>query len=216
MLDEKTVTLAFILAPLLSYLIGGIPFAYIVASVFGGLDIRQHGSGNVGATNVGRVMGWHYGVPVFLLDAVKGFLPVYLASRQLALAPEQPLIIFCGAAAILGHTFPVYLRFKGGKAAATSVGVFLVLAPKAIVGALLVWCILVIVTRYVSLATISASVALCILFLYTHPDPFGDGRYLMIVSTAMPLLIIIRHKENIKRLVQGTEPRWEKKTAASQ
>lgn len=214
-LDEKPMTLAFILAPLLSYLIGSIPFAFIVARVFGGLDITQHGSGNVGATNVSRVMGWRYGVPVFLLDTVKGFLPVYLASTQLGLSPEQPLVILCGATAILGHTFPVYLRFKGGKAAATSVGVFMVLAPLPILGALMVWCIVLFVSKYVSVATISGSVALFSLFLYSNPDPFGDGRYLLAVSFAMPLLIIIRHKENIKRLMAGTEPKLGQKSTAS-
>lgn len=199
--------LAFILGPLAVYLVGSVPFAYILPKAFRGLDIRQHGSGNVGATNVGRVMGWRYGVAVFLLDVLKGLVPVYLASKYFALGPEHPLVILCGAGAILGHVFPIYLRFKGGKAAATSVGVFLVLAPKAILGALLVWCVIVAVTRYVSLGTMLGSMALCILFVYFHPDPFGEGRYLMGVSAAMPPLIIFRHKENIKRLFAGTEPK---------
>ncbi len=199
--------LAFILGPLAVYLVGSVPFAYIVPKVFGGLDIRQHGSGNVGATNVGRVMGWRYGVPVFFLDVLKGLVPVYLASKYFALDPGHPLIILCGVGAILGHVFPIYLRFKGGKAAATSVGVFLVLAPKAILGALLVWCVIVAVTRYVSLGTMLGSIALCILFAYFYPDPFGEGRYLMGVSAAMPPFIIFRHKENIKRLFAGTEPK---------
>ncbi len=199
--------LAFILGPLAVYLVGSVPFAYILPKVLSGLDIRQHGSGNVGATNVGRVMGWRYGVAVFLLDVLKGLVPVYLASKYFALGPGHPLVILCGAGAILGHVFPIYLRFKGGKAAATSVGVFLVLAPKAILGALLVWCVIVAVTRYVSLGTMLGSMALCILFVYFHPDPFGEGRYLMGVSAAMPPLIIFRHKENIKRLFAGTEPK---------
>jgi glycerol-3-phosphate acyltransferase PlsY len=207
--------LAFILGPVVSYFIGSIPFAYIVARVFGGLDIRQHGSGNVGATNVARVMGWRYGVPVFLLDALKGFLPAYLAIKYFGLSPVHPLVILCGAGAVLGHVFPIYLRFKGGKAAATSVGVFLVLAPKAILGAILVWCIIVAVTRYISLGTIFGAIALCALFVYFHPDPFGDGRYLMGVSVIIALLIILRHKENIGRLIAGTEPKVGQGGAAS-
>ncbi len=199
--------LVFILSPLVAYLIGSVPFAYIVGKVFGGLDIRQQGSGNVGATNVGRVMGWRYGVPVFLLDALKGFVPVYLATKNLGLAPVHPLVILCGTGAILGHVFPIYLRFKGGKAAATSVGVFLVLAPKVILGTILVWCTIVAITRYVSLGTILCSMAFCTLFIYLHPDPFGEGRYLMGISVIIALLVIFRHKENIKRLLAGTEPK---------
>ncbi|MFQ5862489.1 MAG: glycerol-3-phosphate 1-O-acyltransferase PlsY [Candidatus Brocadiales bacterium] len=207
--------LVFILGPFVAYLIGSVPFAYIVARVFGGLDIRQHGSGNVGATNVGRVMGWRYGVPVFLLDVLKGCVPVYLAIKYSGLGPVHPLVILCGVGAILGHVFPVYLRFKGGKAAATSVGVFLVLAPKVILGAILVWCVIVAITRYVSLGTILGSIALCVLFMYLHPDPLGEGRYLMGVSVIVALLIIFRHKENIKRLLAGTEPKLGQGSTAS-
>lgn len=199
--------LAFIAGPLVSYLIGGIPFAYIVARLFGGLDIRREGSGNVGATNVGRVMGWRYGILVFLLDTAKGFLPVYLALKYFGLGPAHPLIILCGAGAILGHTFPVYLGFKGGKAAATSVGVFLVLAPKPILGGILVWCVVLAITRYVSVGTMLGAVAFGTLCLYLNPDPFGEGRYLIAVSLTVSFLIILRHKENIKRLLAGTEPR---------
>lgn len=207
--------LAFIIGPLVSYFIGGIPFAYIVGRVFGGLDIRQHGSGNVGATNVARVMGWRYGVPVFLLDALKGSVPVYIAIKYSGLGPVHPLVILCGAGAILGHAFPVYLRFKGGKAAATSVGVFLVLAPRAVLGAIVVWCAVVAVTRYVSLGTISGAIAFCALFMYLHPDPFGDGRYLMGVSVAIALLVIFRHKGNINRLITATEPKLGQGSTAS-
>lgn len=195
----------YIIGLLTSYLIGSIPFAYIVAKAIGGIDIRQQGSGNVGATNVGRVMGWPYGVGVFILDMLKGLLPVYLASIYFVRGPGDPLPIICGLGAILGHIFPVYLRFQGGKAAATSFGVFFWLAPKSLVVALVVWGITVAITRYVSLGSILAAVGFCAALLVLGEDPLGQGRYLTIVSFVTALLIILRHKENISRLLAGTE-----------
>lgn len=205
--SQPFIHISVLLAPLVAYLIGSIPFAYIVARVFGGLDIRQQGSSNVGATNVGRVMGWRYGVLVFLLDVLKGFVPMYLASKYLALSAVHPLLILCGLAVILGHAYPVYLSFKGGKAAATSVGVFLVLAPTAILGAIILWCVIVAITRYVSLGSMLGSIAFSALCVYLYPDPFAEGRYLTAVAVTITLLIILRHKENIKRLLAGTEPK---------
>ncbi|HHT9153312.1 MAG TPA: glycerol-3-phosphate acyltransferase, partial [Candidatus Hypogeohydataceae bacterium YC40] len=128
----------YILAFLGSYLVGSIPFAYLVARWAVGIDITQYGSGNVGATNVARAVGWRYGSLVFLMDMLKGLVPVYLASRYVGVT-VHPLAILCGLGAILGHVFPVYLRFQGGKAAATSFGVFIWLAPKALLIAFVTW-----------------------------------------------------------------------------
>ncbi len=202
----------YILAFLGSYLVGSIPFAYLVARWAGGIDITQYGSGNVGATNVARAMGWRYGSVVFLMDMLKGFVPVYLASRYagVVLHTESPiatmnLAILCGLGAILGHVFPLYLRFQGGKAAATSFGVFIWLTPKALLIAFATWGIIVLLTRYVSLGSIMGAVSFCVVMVTLYNEPFGKGLYLTLFGFIISALVILRHKENIQRLLAGTE-----------
>lgn len=194
----------YILGLLGSYLVGSIPFAYLVAKWAGGIDITQYGSGNVGATNVARAMGWRYGSVVFFMDTLKGLVPVYLASGYVGVT-VHPLVILCGLGAILGHVFPVYLRFQGGKAAATSFGVFILLAPKALIMAFVTWAVTVLITRYVSLGSILGAVSFCVVMVTLYNDPFRQGLYLTIFGFLIAILVILRHKENIRRLLAGTE-----------
>ena len=196
-----------ILGPIISYLIGSIPFGYIVAKSKG-IDVRQYGSGNIGATNVGRVLGKGYGVAVYILDLAKGFVPVYGVSYMVETQDfVSPQVIICGFAAICGHVFPIYLRFKGGKAVATSCGVFLWLAPLAFLIAGATWIIFFLCFRYVSLGSIAGALALIIAIIVLGADPFGSGKYLTAFATLISILVIILHKSNIKRLLSGCEPR---------
>ncbi len=196
--------LIFALALVVSYLVGSIPFAYLIAKWGGGIDITKVGSGNVGATNVARAMGWYYGSIVFVLDMLKGLIPVYLASTHTGIA-THPLVILCGLGAILGHVFPVYIRFQGGKAAATSFGVFIWLAPKALLIAFLAWVVTVLITRYVSLGSIIAAISFCVVMVTLYHEPIGEGLYLTLFSFLIATILIARHKENIQRLMSGTE-----------
>ena len=197
---------------IISYLIGGIPFGYLIA-VAKGIDIRTQGSGNIGATNVGRVLGKRYGLIIFFLDMLKGFAVVFLVPALVSSAVKLPtttdnlLVILCGFCAVLGHAFPVYLRFSGGKAVATSFGVFIWLAPVSIAIAFGVWLLTVIVTRYVSLGSMLGSLSLVGAIVVVVDSPFGDNIYLTALSVAVAILIIIRHISNIQRIIAGTEKR---------
>lgn len=194
----------------MSYLIGGIPFGYLIA-VVNGIDIRTQGSGNIGATNVGRVLGRKYGLIIFILDMLKGFVavffvPVLVGSEiMFPTTSDNLLVILCGFCAILGHAFPVYLRFKGGKAVATSFGVFIWLVPISIAIAFGVWLLTVIVSRYVSLGSMIGALALVGVIVVVVDSPFGDNMYLTALSVAVAILIIVRHTSNIKRIIAGTE-----------
>lgn len=205
-----------------SYLCGSIPFGLIVGRLKG-IDIRQHGSGNIGATNAGRVLGRPYGYLVFLLDLMKGLAPVLCAGKLLhgmldaGLASRFYLCwVAIAAAAVVGHMFPVFLGFKGGKGVATSLGVVLGIYPFFTVpalGAFGVWLIAVRVTRYVSVASIGAALAFPVLFgvwamMYQQPwGGFADLWPLYLMSGIVALLIVIRHRGNIRRLLNGAEPR---------
>ena len=213
------------IAQLLAYLIGSIPFGYVVARAKAGIDIRQHGSGNIGATNVGRVLGLRYFVLVFVLDFLKGAVPVMVAlwlqgQHSDPRLPEYAQYLYLpelvGFATILGHMFPVYLSLRGGKGVATSIGVILTLAPWAAVLGLLTWLVATLITRMVSVGSIAFAVAFATAHLLTDPDPFQTERLgltLFVLVTA--LLVIIRHWQNIGRVINGTEPqiRWRKPDA---
>jgi glycerol-3-phosphate acyltransferase PlsY len=199
----------------LAYLVGSIPFGLVVARAVKGIDIRKAGSGNVGATNVGRVIGWRWGLLVFLFDALKGFAPVYAlapvvaGSFALGLRPaSDTLQILCGVAAILGHTFPVWLGFKGGKGVATGFGVAMGFAPLATAVALVTWIVVVAFTRYVSVASMAAALALPAAFMVMHRgDAFGRFRAVTAVLLFAGMLVILRHRQNIRRLLKGEENR---------
>src|SRR3954447_12620861 len=209
----------FIVVCLLAYLIGSIPFGLLMGRMKG-IDIRQHGSGNIGATNVWRVLGRKWGLPTFLLDLGKGLVAVLIAkclaqqwgvvvqlphdhTRTDFIDPSLPGIA-AAMAVILGHNFPIWLKFKGGKGVATSLGVLFGLMPVASTLTFLVWVIVVKASRYVSLASILAalSLPLWVLMLFMVPLPYGMRGwpyfYFTVVAT---LILILRHIANIKRLI---------------
>ncbi len=185
-----------------SYLIGAFPTSYVTGRLVRGIDLRQHGSGNLGATNVFRVLGWKAAVPVMLVDIFKGFAPTFFFPR-LDGSPAWEWALAFGAAAILGHVYSVYVHFKGGKGVATSAGVFLALAPVAVLVGLGVWLALVAATRIVSIASIAAAVVVPVVVFLTHrPAP------ILWLSLALMLFVIWAHRTNIGRLLRGEEHRF--------
>ncbi len=193
--------------PVLGYFYGAVPFGFLAAKLIKGVDIRGVGSGNIGATNAARVLGFRFFPLIFLLDVSKGFLPALAAQRLVSGGACDPHLLVVGTAlaAILGHVFPVYLGFKGGKAVATSTGAFLAMAPWSLLIAAGVWAVMFALWRYVSLASISAAVALPASVWLLHADPVGSGRYLTALSMLGGMFIIWLHRANIRRLLSGTE-----------
>jgi glycerol-3-phosphate acyltransferase PlsY len=204
----------FLAVILLGYLVGAIPFGYLVAR-WRGVDIFQAGSGNIGATNVARVLGRRLGILVFLLDFAKGAIPV-LAAQAIACwlgkevtdaAPSRGPEVAAGLAAFLGHLFPIYLKFRGGKGVATGAGVIVVLLPVPALGALTTWLGLLCAFRYVSLASLGAVVALCV-FQLAAPEPFRQVNIIMTMFCVLAAaLVFLRHRSNLVRLARGTENR---------
>ncbi len=201
----------YVAGPLISYFIGSIPFGYLITKAVKGIDIRTVGSGNPGATNVSRALGRPYGIAVFILDLLKGFLTVLCADRMFSGYGHNLPLILCGVCVICGHTFPVFLGFKGGKAAATSCGVFLWLAPVPICISGGVWLLSVYLSRYVSLGSMLGSIALVVSLIIMGKDPFGQGLALTLFSIFISILLIVRHKSNIRRILAGTESKIGKK-----
>ncbi len=186
---------------------GSIPFALIIGQLHG-VDIRRHGSGNVGATNAFRILGPIPGSLVFVLDMLKGSLPVYLAALSLGFNAHLPIILV-GTAAILGHMFPVYLNFKGGRGVATSAGVLLVMAPDLLIVTLLIFATSLILSRYVSVSSLTA-VTLLTLLMFRLKRPLIYSVLCLLVA----ILIYIRHIPNIRRLLAGQESRIGEKPKA--
>jgi len=198
------------LAVVLSYLIGSIPAAYL-AGKSRGIDLRRYGSGNLGATNVVRTLGWKVGLVVFAFDVAKGAAPV-LVFPQLTEGPlSEPVVaILCGVAAILGHFRPIFLKFgKGGKGVATAAGVFFALAPLPMLAALAVFGVVVLVSGYVSLGSLTAAVVLPSLLLVTE----GIRAPIFQVSVVLALFVFWTHRANIQRLRRGEEYRFGRKAA---
>ncbi len=203
--------LALGLTVLVSYLVGAIPFGYLVAR-WRGVDILKQGSGNIGATNVGRILGRPFGVLVFLLDFAKGALPASIASAwTTSHQPDLPLDslpVAAAVAAFLGHLFPIYLRFHGGKGVATAAGAVCVLLPGPALAALLTWLVVAVVSRYVSLASLTAAVVLCVVRLVLTPQPWDAAhRIVTLFCLIASALIFVRHRANIGRLLRGNENR---------
>ena len=191
----------FILIMIAIYLIAAIPTGVVIARLMGGEDVRQKGSGNIGATNFYRVAGKLAGVLTLVGDTLKGFLPLLAFKTWLEPTPTQ--LGIASAVAILGHCYPVYLKFKGGKGVATALGIFLVLSPKAVFFALIVFILTVTITRYISLGSVLAALSapLVILFL-NHQQP------IFLATLFIAALVIWRHNSNIRRLLDGTENRF--------
>lgn len=180
-----------------AYLIGSVPFGYILTRLLRNTDIRSHGSGNIGATNVLRVLGWKAAFPVFFLDLLKGLAAVLLAK---AVSDLPAFYLGAGLLAMIGHSFPIFLRFKGGKAAATSIGVLAAVSSWVTLVLIAGAGLIVVLTRYVSLGSILGALTVPLLFWL-----FGFDLYHIIFGVAMALLVTMRHSENIKRLLKGTE-----------
>jgi glycerol-3-phosphate acyltransferase PlsY len=197
-----------------SYLLGSIPFGYLLVRIFRGEDVRQSGSGNIGATNVSRKSPV-LGVATLLLDALKGTAAVALTYRVAGgmAGGDQPELAMAVAAlfAVLGHMFPLWLKFRGGKGVATGLGSFMVIAPKAVVAAAGVFVIVVVIFRYVSLASILAVAAFSLLALAMKT--YGNSPLALAFMSITSLLIIAKHHENIRRLLAGTESRLGAKRA---
>lgn len=222
--------LAVLLVVAGGYLLGSVPFGLLI-SKYRGVDVRRAGSGNIGATNVWRVLGWRYGLSAFALDTLKGLLPMALApqiwssigvwSVMTAAGGQRAYIAWLavGAAVILGHIFPVYLRFRGGKGVSTSLGVLLGVWPYYTVPGLIcfaVWGVVFGVSRYVSLSSIAAAVAFPIVYialaLACGWDPCGRQLSLLVFAVVMAALVVYRHRTNLQRLLAGQENRFGKKS----
>ena len=190
---------------LAAYLIGAFPSSYVVGRLVRGIDLREHGSGNLGATNAYRVLGWKAATPVFILDIFKGWLPTAIFPRfDNSEAWEWALAY--GAAAIVGHVFSVYVRFKGGKGVATGAGVFLALAPVAVLIATAVFAILVFITGTVSIGSLTAAATLLVsIFVLDDRTP------VQILAVVLALFITYAHRSNIRRLMRGEEPSFRKR-----
>lgn len=188
---------------LLSYLLGSIPTSFWVGRAVYGVDLRNRGSGNLGATNTFRVLGWKAALPVFVVDVAKGFVPAWWFPR---LEPEPwAWAIAYGAAAIVGHVFSVWVKFRGGKGIATSAGVFLGVAPWAVLAGFVVWGITVATTRIVSLASMLAALTIPVAVLVF---PHEGGMTLEWFTIGIAAFVIWAHRENVRRLLRGEEHRF--------
>lgn len=194
-----------ILLPLMGYLLGAIPFGLVISRM-AGVDVRTQGSRNIGATNVSRVLGKKLGAVTLVCDCLKGLLPMYFASLLLAQsAHQEALVALTGVMAVVGHMFPIYLRFKGGKGVATGLGVFLFLSPAAIAISLVVFVAAVFFTGFVSAGSLLAS-GLIPFWLYL----LGASRTTIAAAACVAVLIWFKHHENIDRLIHGREKSWKK------
>jgi acyl phosphate:glycerol-3-phosphate acyltransferase len=200
------VSITVILIPLAAYLLGSIPFGLLLAKLFGGGDVRKAGSGNIGATNVARVVGPLAGILTLAFDTVKGVAAVWLAGRFTNESATWMMI--AGFVVLLGHCFPLWLKFKGGKGVATALGVFLALCPLAAVSALLLFVICVAYWRYVSLGSVAAAAAMPLLVYFLWAPHHAPPIIIDVGTLAIALLVIYKHDGNLQRLVEGTEPRF--------
>ncbi|WP_067143118.1 glycerol-3-phosphate 1-O-acyltransferase PlsY [Oceanivirga salmonicida] len=180
---------------LLTYLIGSIPFSLIFGKIFKKMDLREYGSGNVGSTNAARVLGYKIGILTLIMDVSKGLIPTYIASKY-----DTNLAILIGLAAILGHSYSVYLKFNGGKAVATSLGVFLALSPLNVLYAFIVFIVILFVTGYVSVASMISACSISIFMILTN-----ESQNYVYFGIFIALLIVYRHKSNIINLINKEE-----------
>src|SRR6476660_5946949 len=212
----------YLIVAVMAYLLGSIPFGYLLVRVFRGKDIRLTGSGNIGATNVARSGAKGLGIATLALDALKGALAVWLAAllagskynlcgdfTQHPCAHALRLMSVAALFAVLGHVFPVWLRFKGGKGVATALGVFCVLFPAAILVALAIFILVVAVTRYVSLGSILGAIAFPAAAYFLQID---SNFLSLTMASAIALIVVAKHHQNISRLLAGTENRFGGKT----
>lgn len=231
------------LCPIVAFLIGSIPFGVLIARTKG-IDIRSHGSGNIGATNVFRIVGKRFGILCFILDALKGFIPTllgvslirYVGQDELMIirplvsyaylfpsssqAIAQSLQVVVGLCSILGHNYSPWVGFRGGKGIATSAGVLIALMPAAVMILVLVWIVVFALTRYVSIASVITAASLPVLTLWGswYHGKIADqtwNRPLFVFSVIIALLAVWKHRTNLKRLRDGTEHRFQRKSSGS-
>jgi acyl phosphate:glycerol-3-phosphate acyltransferase len=204
--------LTFVIVVIGSYLLGSIPFGYLAGRI-AGIDIRKCGSGNIGATNVTRTLGKGYGYPVFAADFLKGFgavkMSIAIATRaQPEWNSSETFGILAAICSVLGHSFPIWLHFKGGKGVATSAGALFGLAPLAALVGAAIWILTFWLTRYVSVASIAAAAVLPLIILITTWLSQTSGKLLFYSSVCLAAVVIWRHRSNLSRLMRGTEPRF--------
>jgi acyl phosphate:glycerol-3-phosphate acyltransferase len=188
---------------IVAYLLGSIPFGFLIVKLTRRGDIRAQGSGNIGAANVSRQAGAGAGVATLVLDAAKGYVAVWLAAR--VSGANVRWMILSAAAAVMGHVFSVWLRFHGGKGVATGLGVFLVICPAAVAAAFVVWILVVAFWHYSSLGSITAAAALPILVYLLYAPPHTPPLALSAGTVVVSLLVLWKHRENMRRLLDGTE-----------
>ena len=198
---------------IISYLIGSIPTGLVLAKVTGGKDIRKSGSGNIGATNVTRLLGKKLGILTLLGDVLKAVVPMlaahwYLVQSGISVSPDEldMAVSLCGGAAFIGHLFPIYLNFKGGKGVATALGVFIVLEPLAVLVSIFLFAAVVYFSGFVSAGSLLVS-ALLTLWIWL----LGGSPYHVFLAFFIGVLIWFKHAENIRRLLEGAEKSWKKK-----
>jgi acyl phosphate:glycerol-3-phosphate acyltransferase len=185
-----------------SYLLGSIPSSYLAGKWTRGIDLREHGSGNLGATNTFRVLGPRIAAPVMIFDLIKGFIPAAIFAQWDG-SDAWAWALAYGAAAILGHVFSLYMRFRGGKGVATAAGVFLALSPVAVGVALAAWLIVLRVGRMVSLASIAAAVILVVTLILTE-----DRTEVLVLGIAVATFVVYAHRSNVRRILKGEEYRF--------
>jgi len=199
-------TVAFPALVLVAYLLGSIPFGLLLTKLFGGKDVREHGSRNIGATNVSRVAGPLAGILTLLLDALKGAAAVWLAGQFCGHSALG--MVLAGLAALVGHCFPVWLGFKGGKGVATALGVFLLLSPLAALAGFALFLLVFVFWRYVSLASVAAAAAMPLLINFLWAPPHAPPLAVTIGTFCAAMLVIYKHKANLQRLMSGSEPKY--------
>lgn len=204
--------LPILITILIAYLLGSIPTSVWIGKIFYGVDVREHGSGNAGATNTIRVLGYKAGIPVFIIDALKGWLAIFMLKVVFGYFPEIEMSniipVIAAASVVLGHIFPVFAGFRGGKGVATLLGVGFGLIPIPALIALTIFIIVLLISGYVSLSSIMAAVTLpFVTYFFVMPD----NLILLLLTVAVAVFIPITHRENIKRLLSGTENKFLKK-----
>lgn len=199
-------SVATLILALAGYLLGSIPFGLIFAKILGGKDVREHGSRNIGATNVSRVAGPLAGILTLFLDAAKGAAAVWLAARFSDHASIA--MMFAGIAALIGHCFPFWLKFRGGKGVATALGIYLAICPLAALVAVVLFVLVVAFWRYVSLGSLTAAAAMPLLTYFLWAPGHAPPLVITLGTLFAAILIFYKHDANLQRLVDGTEPKY--------
>jgi glycerol-3-phosphate acyltransferase PlsY len=202
----RSIPFTVLVIPAVAYLLGSIPFGLILTKLFGRGDVRKEGSGNTGATNVARVAGPLAGILTLLLDGAKGAVAVLIAARYSN--ENATWMVIAGLAALMGHCFPAWLKFKGGKGVATAAGVYLMLCPAAFLGGLILFLLVVGFSHYVSLGSVAAAVAMPLLMYFLWAPHHAPPPVVTFGALAVAMLIVYKHDGNLQRLVEGTEPKF--------